>query len=144
MDTKPPDIRAGGRPPLRVLVIEDDEDTATSFGMLLRLYGYSFEVQLARDGPSACRAAQTSSPDIILLNIGLPQMDGWQVAKQIREQSAGKRLLIVAMSGFGMEADRLRSDEAGIDLHLVKPVTPEELEKVLRRFQAVVGVPASP
>jgi CheY-like chemotaxis protein len=132
MDTKPPDIRAG--PPLRVLVVEDDEDTAISFGILLRLYGY--EVEFARDGPSACTAAQASCPDIILLDIALPRMDGWQVATQIRAQSAEKRPLIVAITGYGTEADRLRSQAAGIDLHLVKPVDPEELEKVLRGFKA--------
>jgi CheY-like chemotaxis protein len=131
MDTKTPDIRAG--PSLRVLVAEDDEDTATSVGMLLRLFGY--EVELARDGPSACRVAQASSPDVILLNIGLPRMDGWAVAKQIRGQTAGKRPLIVAMTGYGTEADRLRSQEAGIDFHLLKPVDPEKLEQLLREFQ---------
>jgi DNA-binding response OmpR family regulator len=133
MDTQPPDLRAGPSP-VRVLVVEDDEDTATSLAILLRLNGY--EVELACDGPSALRTVQASPPDVVLLDIGLPQMDGWQVAKQIREQSAGKRPLIVAITGYGTEPDRLRSQEAGIDLHLLKPVNPEELEKVLRRFKA--------
>jgi DNA-binding response OmpR family regulator len=124
---------------LRVLVIEDDEDTATSLGMLLRLYGY--EVEFARDGPGACGAAQACSPDVILLNIGLPQMDGWMVAKQIRVQNAGKGPLIVAITGYGTEADRLRSQEAGIDVHLLKPVDPKELENLLREFQRGGGYP---
>jgi CheY-like chemotaxis protein len=130
----------GTRPSLRVLVVEDNEDAATSLGMLLRLYGY--EVELASDGPSACQAILASLPDVVLLDIGLPKMDGWEVAKRIREQSVWKRPLLVAMSGYGTEADRLRSQEAGIDLHLLKPVDPEELRKLLSRFQSVVSAPA--
>jgi DNA-binding response OmpR family regulator len=99
--------------------------------------------KVASDGPSACRAVQESLPDVVLLDIGLPKMDGWEVAKRICEQGVWKRPLLVAMSGFGTEADRLRSEEAGIDLHLVKPVDPEELHKLLSRFQSIVGVPAS-
>jgi DNA-binding response OmpR family regulator len=132
MDTKTPDVRAG--PLLRVLIVENDKDTATSLGMLLRLYGH--EAQVAVDGPSACQTAQADPPDVVLLDIGLPQMDGWQVAKQIREQSSGKRLLIVAITGYGTEADRLRSQEAGIDVHLLKPVDLEELEKLLEEFRS--------
>jgi CheY-like chemotaxis protein len=108
--------------------------SAASLGMLLHLYGY--DVELAADGPSALQAVLASPPDVVLLDIGLPIMNGWQVAKQIREQSSGKRPLIVAITGYGSSADRLRSQAAGIDLHLVKPVDPEELEKVLRRFEA--------
>jgi two-component system, OmpR family, response regulator len=115
----------------KVLVIEDDEDTAASLAMLLRLNGY--EVEVAADGPSAVQAVQASPPDVILLDIGLPKMDGWLVAKQIREQTTWKRPLLVAISGYGTEADRRRSKEAGIDLHLVKPVDPVELLKLLRR-----------
>jgi CheY-like chemotaxis protein len=124
-----------------VLVVEDNEDAAASLGMLLRLYGC--EVELAFDGPSACRAVQASPPDVVLLDIGLPKMNGWVVAKQIREQSVGKRPLLVAITGYGMEADRLRSEEAGIDLHLLKPVDPEQLKNLLDQFQSIVNVPVS-
>jgi two-component system CheB/CheR fusion protein len=126
---------------MRVLVVEDNEDTATSLAMLLRLYGY--EVEVAPDGPSACRAVQASPPDVVLLDIGLPQMNGWEVAKQIREECSWKRPLIVAITGYGMDSDSVRSEQAGIDLHLVKPVDPEELHKLLSRFQGIVSVPAS-
>jgi DNA-binding response OmpR family regulator len=74
----------------------NDEDTATSVSLLLRLHGYAVEV--AMDGPSACQAIQTSLPDVVWLNIGLPKMSGWLVAKQIREQSVWKRPLMVAMT----------------------------------------------
>jgi DNA-binding response OmpR family regulator len=121
---------------LRVLVVEDDPDTLASLCMLLRLYGH--DVERACDGPSACQAAQASPPDVVLLDIGLPKMDGWRVAKQIREQCRWKRPLIVAITGHGREADRLQSDEVGIDLHLVKPVDPEILDTLLRRFQRIV------
>jgi two-component system CheB/CheR fusion protein len=97
--------------------------------MLLRLYGY--DVEAAAEGPSALRAVQDSSPDVVLLDIGLPKMDGWLMAKQIREQTGWKRPLLVAVTGYGTQADRLRSQEAGIDLHLVKPVDPQQLAGLL-------------
>ena len=110
---------------LRVLIVEDHEDTAASLAMLLRLYGHV--VEIAADGSSALRAVQASPPDVVLLDISLPKMNGWLVAEQIREQSTWKRPLLVAITGRGMTADRLRSQEVGIDLHLVKPVEPAEL-----------------
>jgi CheY-like chemotaxis protein len=121
---------------LRVLVAEDHEDTAASLAKLLRLYGH--EVEFAADGPSALQAVQGWAPDVILLDIGLPKMDGWQVAKQICEQAIWKRPLLVAVTGYGTQSDRLRSQEVGIDLHLVKPVDPEELEVLLKRFEGIV------
>jgi two-component system OmpR family response regulator len=130
MESKRTDCRAHA---LRVLVVEDDEDTAVSLAMLLRLYGH--DVDVVRDGPSAVRALQASPPEVIFLDIGLPKMDGWEVARQIHEQAAIKRPFLVAVSGYGTEADRCRSKDAGIDLHLVKPVDPVELLKLLRRCQ---------
>ena len=121
---------------LKVLVVEDHDDTAASLAVLLRLYGH--QVEVAADGPSALRAVQASPPDVVLLDIGLPKMDGWLVAKQIREQTSWKRPLLVAISGYGTQADRLRSQEAGIDLHLVKPVEPDTLAHVLERFESIV------
>jgi DNA-binding response OmpR family regulator len=87
-------------------------------------------------------AIHASLPDVVLLDIGLPKMNGWLVAKQIREQSVWKRPLIIAVTGHGREADGLRSQDVGVDLHLVKPVDPEELHKLLSRFQSIVNVPA--
>lgn len=121
---------------LRILVVEDHDDTAASLSMLLRLNGY--EVEVAVDGPSALEAVKDSSPDVVLLDIGLPKMNGWLVAKQIREQDVWKRPLLVAVTGYGTQADRLRSQEAGIDLHLVKPVEPGALEDLLKRFEGIV------
>jgi CheY-like chemotaxis protein len=115
---------------LHLLVVEDDQDTATSSAMLLRLYGH--EVEVAADGPSAMQAARATQPDVVLLDLGLPKMDGWQVAQQIRQLNTGKRPLLIAVSGYGHEEARRRSQDAGIDLHLIKPVDPEELEDILR------------
>jgi CheY-like chemotaxis protein len=125
----------GKGPSLRVLIAEDNEDASTSLRMLLRIYGY--DAELATDGPSALRAVQASQPDVVLLDIGLPKMNGWEVAKFIRQQRTGnRRPLLVALTGYSSQADRRRSQEAGIDLHLVKPVDPEELEKLLKRQES--------
>jgi len=121
---------------LRVLVVEDHEDTAASTAMVLRLYGH--DVHVASDGRMALQLMSDHSPDVVLLDLGLPKMDGWEVAKQIRNQATYKRPLLVAVSGYGREADRLRSSEAGIDLHLVKPIDPDQLKDLLARFQTVV------
>jgi CheY-like chemotaxis protein len=96
------------------------------------------EIAVAADGPSALQAVLASRPDVVLLDIGMPKLDGWQVAKQIRELNSPKRPLLIAISGYGMQADRLRSKEAGIDLHLLKPADTVGLEKLLRRFQEVI------
>jgi two-component system CheB/CheR fusion protein len=114
---------------LRVVLADDHKDTATS--MFLRMYGY--EVEIAADGLTALQAVQARSPDVVLLDIGLPKMNGWQVARQIRALNGSKRPLLIAISGYGTLADRLRSQEAGIDLHLVKPVDIADLDELLRR-----------
>jgi CheY-like chemotaxis protein len=122
---------------LRILVVEDQADTAATLALLLRMEGH--EVQVAPDGPAAVGAVQTAPPDVLLLDIGLPGMSGWEVARWVTEQPAKKRPLLVAITGYGREEDRRRSEEAGIDLHLVKPVDPEKLLGLLRRFRRVVG-----
>jgi CheY-like chemotaxis protein len=126
----PPERENAG---LRVLVVEDQADTAATLALLLRMEGH--EVQVAPDGPAAVGAVQTASPDVLLLDIGLPGMSGWEVARWVTEQPAEKSPLLVAITGYGREEDRRRSEEAGIDLHLVKPVDPEKLLGLLRRFR---------
>src|SRR5262249_4891677 len=97
-----------------------------------------YEVEVAADGPSALRAVQASLPDVVLLDIGLPKMNGWLVAERIRERTSRKRPLLIAVTGHGMDEDRVRSQEVGIDLHMLKPVGPEELDNLLRRFQRII------
>jgi CheY-like chemotaxis protein len=118
--------------PLHILVVEDHKDTANTTAQLLTLYG--FEVQVAADGMAALEAARSWQPDVVLLDIGLPGLDGYKVAKRL--PALEKRPLLIAVTGYGRDVDRRRSQQAGIDLHLVKPVDPEQLLTVLRRFQA--------
>jgi two-component system CheB/CheR fusion protein len=96
-----------------------------------------------KDNCRSRRKITNADHDVVLLDIGLPKMDGWEVAKQIREQCSWKRPLLVAITGYGMDADRVRSDQAGIDLHLVKPVDPEQLKNLLSRFQSIISAPVS-
>jgi CheY-like chemotaxis protein len=105
--------------------------------MLLRLKGH--EVRVAADGPAALDEAQQAQPDVVLLDIGLPGgMDGYEVAQRLQGQKAPKKPLLIAVTGFGGEADRRRSAEVGIDLHLVKPADMEALLRLLSRFQRVL------
>jgi two-component system CheB/CheR fusion protein len=131
-------IRPGTGPTgLRVLVAEDDADTAVSTAALLSLSGH--EVDIAADGPFAVEAVVTGHPDVVLLDISLPGLDGYEVAKRVKGQHAERTPLLIAVTGYGSAEDRQRSAAAGIDLHLVKPVDPELLQKLLKRFQQVVG-----
>jgi PAS domain S-box-containing protein len=117
-------------PRRRVLVVEDNRDAADSLTMLLRLAGQ--DVQAAYDGPSALAVAQEFQPAVVFLDIGMPGMDGYQVARRLREHPGPENMVLVALTGWSQEADRRHCHEAGIDGHLVKPVEPE----VLRQFLA--------
>jgi two-component system CheB/CheR fusion protein len=112
----------------RVLVVDDYPDTNTSLALLLRLWGH--EVFTAEDGPSALQVVEHCKPDAVLLDVGLPGMDGYELAQQLR-QGPLRRALLVTVSGFGQEADHRRSQEAGCDCHLVKPVEPDVLRELL-------------
>jgi len=122
-------VRRRDVPHLRVLVVDDNVDTAESLTMLLKLYGH--EVWPAHTGPKALEVAQAEQPDVILLDIGLPGMDGYEVARHLREQQGMEGATLIAMTGYGQEADRRRSAEAGFDHHLVKPVDPAKLQALL-------------
>lgn len=104
----------------RVLVVDDNIDTATGLARLLKFFGH--DVQVAYDGPAALEAARAHHPEIVLLDIGLPGMDGYEVVKRLRMEECCKDSLIIAASGYGQDEDRHRSREAGFDHHLVKPV----------------------
>jgi CheY-like chemotaxis protein len=118
---------------LRILLVEDHADTATSLALLLRLAGH--EVEVVSDGSTALRTALASTPDVLLLDIGLPDLDGWQVATLLTEQLQQDRPLLVAITSYGRDEDHRRSDAAGIHLHLVKPVEPAWLQALLQRFR---------
>ncbi len=120
---------SGGSSPRRILVVDDNVDAAESLRMLLSLEGH--EIWLAHDGPAALRAAQDMQPDVVLLDIGLPRMDGYEVARRLRQLPEMERLLLVALTGYGQDDDRRRSHEAGFNAHLVKPVDLDGLRTAL-------------
>jgi signal transduction histidine kinase/DNA-binding response OmpR family regulator len=117
----------------RVLVVDDNQDSADSLAQLLRLGG--FDVYLAHDGPAALESARTLTPDIVMLDIGLPGMDGYEVARRLRATPAARTTLLVAVTGYGQKEDRDRSHQAGFDHHLVKPVDYGVLQKLLASHQ---------
>ncbi len=126
----------GGRP-LRILVVEDNVDSADSLNLLLRLYGH--EVQVARTGPTALEMASACRPDVVLLDIGLPGMDGYQVARCLREKPEFKNVMVCALTGYTpSEADRQRQQQTGFDHYYVKPVS---LETLLELFKTVKQQP---
>ena len=128
IDKKAPDLSPAF--PRRILVVDDNRDAARSLARLLALYGH--EVQTAHDGPAALEAARTHIPEIILLDIGMPRMDGLEVARRLRQESCLKEVMLVALTGYGQDRDRRRSREAGFDVHLVKPVEFEHLQTILQ------------
>ncbi len=121
---------------LRVLVVEDNVDAAESLSALLRLWGH--EVCMVHDGLAAIDAAREQHPEVVLLDIGLPGLDGYQVAKRLREDASMDGALLVAMTGYGQPEDRRRSREAGIHHHFVKPVEPFVLRTLLSNLGAPV------
>jgi len=121
---------AAPAPPLRVLVVDDNRDSADSLGMLFRLVGH--EIRTAHDGLEAIAAADEFRPDAILLDIGLPKLDGYEVARQIRRLDWGRKTTLIAVTGWGQAEDRERSEEVGFDHHLVKPVDPSALLDLLK------------
>jgi CheY-like chemotaxis protein len=111
-----------------VLVVDDNADSAETMAEMLKMWGH--EVHTAHDGPGALEAARAQQPDAVLLDLGLPIMDGYETARRLRQEGLAGKLLI-AVTGFGSAEDRRRAAEAGFDTHLVKPVSPEALRKVL-------------
>lgn len=114
---------------MRVLVVDDNVDTARISALLLKQVGH--EVRTAHDGLTALEAAFDYRPDVVLLDIGLPGLDGFEVAKRLRQQSVFENIVLVAMTGYGQEEDRRRSQEAGFDHHLVKPVDFKKVQEIL-------------
>ena len=112
----------------RVLVVEDDHDSAQSLAMLLKLWGHRVEVAL--DGTRALDSARSFDPEIVLLDIGIPGMDGYEVAERLRSEH-GAALKLVALTGYGREDDRKRAHDAGFDWHLTKPLEPPRLREML-------------
>jgi CheY-like chemotaxis protein len=113
----------------RILVVDDNTDASSTLAMLLKLTGN--DVETAHDGLAAIEAAERFRPDVMLLDIGLPKLSGYDACRRIREQPWGRDILLIAATGWGQEDDRRQSTEAGFDHHLVKPVDFATLTKLL-------------
>ena len=113
--------------PRRIVVADDNEDSAESFAMLLSFSGH--EVRVAHDGAQALELARQFDPQFAFLDIGMPKVNGYEVARRLHEFA--ERCVLVAVTGWGQEEDRIRAREAGFDRHLVKPVSPEVLRREL-------------
>jgi two-component system CheB/CheR fusion protein len=133
-----PERDDGPRPATRILIVEDDRDTAESMALLLRLFGH--EIAVARDGPEAIAKALSQQPEFVLLDIGLPGMDGYQVAMNLKREEPCKETIIIAITGYGQLEDRQQAREAGIDHHLVKPIDHGVLLALLARSEVVSPV----
>ena len=118
----------------RVLLVDDNVDAAQTLGVLLEMSGHA--VQLACDGLSAIEAAIQYRPEVMLLDIGLPGLDGYQVTQRIRQQAELDGVVLIALTGYGRDTDRERSKQAGFDHHLVKPASIEQIEEILRGVAA--------
>ena len=113
----------------RVLVVDDHRDSAEMLCEVLQVYGYVTRV--AHDGPLALQLAESFKPDIALVDISLPQMDGYEVARRIRQLPGLREIKLIALTGHSEAAHRNQSQQAGFDRHLVKPIDPEELRRLI-------------
>ena len=121
----PASLSSTEQPPVKILIVDDSVDTARTLSKLLEFEGLL--TQVAHDGMAAIKLCRAFRPDILLLDIGLPEMDGFEVARVLRGEKCGEHLKIVAISGWGAESDKATGREAGFDVHLVKPVNMDEL-----------------
>jgi PAS domain S-box-containing protein len=127
-------------PRCRILVVDDNKDAASSLALLLKIFGH--DTCMAHDGQNALDLATTFIPEIVLLDIGMPKMSGYEVCRQLRKQPAAADALIVAVTGWGQDEDRRKSEEAEFDAHMVKPVEPRALMKLLIELQELKSSPA--
>ena len=114
---------------LRILVVDDNADSALSLAMMLSMMGH--DTRTAHDGEEAVATAEAFRPQVVLLDIGLPKLNGYEVAQRIRQQEWGTSMFLVAVTGWGQDEDRRRSEDVGMNLHMVKPVEPSALDRML-------------
>src|SRR5262249_41008758 len=121
----------------RILVVDDNRDSAESLSMLLRIMGNDTET--AHDGLETLRVGAAFRPDVILLDIGMPRLDGYETARRIRQTPWGKPVVLVAKTGWGQDDDKRRSREVGFNFHMVKPVDPAALVKMLAEMESMTA-----
>ena len=119
---------------LRILLVEDDADAGETLEVLLSEFGY--ETSTVKDASAALTAAVVLQPQVVLLDIGLPGMNGYELAQELRERMRNPQLLLIALSGYGQPEDLRRSREAGIDYHFLKPLKVEKLQEILTDYEA--------
>ncbi len=124
----PKEAAAGKSVARRILLADDDVDGAETLAIVLRMAGH--DVQVAHDGPSTLKIAAAFRPDVIFLDVGMPGMDGFETARQLRQNVGLDSALLVALTGYGREEDRQRAEEAGFDHFLVKPTPPKLLTDI--------------
>jgi CheY-like chemotaxis protein len=122
-DPAPPAARS------RILIADDNRDAADSLSMLLELAGH--EVRVAHHGRAALSLAQAFRPDVALLDIGMPDLSGYEVAQELRREPWGRGIQLIALTGWGQEKDRQQALEAGFNQHLTKPIDPDQLEALI-------------
>lgn len=118
---------------LKVLIVDDNVSSAETTGRMLAMIGH--ETSLAFDGPEALKTARTLRPDVIMLDLGMPGMSGYEVCRELRKDAGFEKTLLIAQTGWGQESDRLKTQEAGFDHHLTKPVDLTELSRLLARVR---------
>ncbi len=123
---------------MRILIADDHRDSANSMALLMRMGGH--EVAVAYDGEEAVKMAEDAPPDVVLLDIGMPRLNGYEVAQRLRTQPRGRELVLIATTGWGQEEDRRRSARSGFDAHLVKPVDHQALLEVLVQLSTLRGI----
>jgi CheY-like chemotaxis protein len=116
----------------RVLVADDNVDAAESLQLWLQMAGH--EVHAAHDGLEALRAAESLRPEVVLLDLGMPGLNGYDVARRIRQAPWGRGMVLIALTGWGQEEDRQQTSAAGFDHHLTKPVPPDDIEALIREL----------
>jgi CheY-like chemotaxis protein len=127
--TRPARERPASAASRHILVVDDERISATSLGRLLKIMGH--EIRTAHDGLEAVGVAEAFRPEVVLLDIGLPKLNGYEVARQIRHAPWGQDMVLIALTGWGQEADRQRARDAGFNHHLVKPVDSSALTQLL-------------
>ena len=139
-----PQVDADPVPPharRRILVADDNGDAAGSLALRLEMAGH--EVRTAGDGLEALAVARTFQPEVVLLDLGMPAMDGYETARHLRRLAWGKQARLIALTGWGQQQDRLRTADAGFDVHLVKPVSELDLFRAIASSEAVPLMPSN-